>query len=114
MRRQVRITIGLVAIAAMVATAHLLAASVVRGRFVRVGPYGYYPAAGVAVTVYALSSQIGRSAVSYSGADGMYYIPNVPGGQYKLEVWATNPPLVYDIVVYDQQAYTDIAPIVVP
>lgn len=114
MTRQLRITIGLTLIAAIVATANLFAASVVRGRLVRRGPYGDYPAAGVGVSVFALSSGIGRSAMAYSGGDGMYYIPNVPGGQYKLEIWVSNPPWAYDIVVDDRQAYTDIAPIVIP
>jgi hypothetical protein len=114
MKRRNQIAIGLMVIAVVAATAHVFAASIVRGRLVRNGPYGQYPAAGVGVSVVALSSPLGRSAMSYSGADGMYYIPNVPGGQYKLEIWVSNPPWAYDIAVYDQQAYTDIAPIVVP
>jgi len=107
------ILLGLIAIATVMTAADLSASSMVRGRLIRTGPYGQYPAAGVAVSVYALSSNIGRSPTSYTGSDGMYYIPNVPGGRYKLEVWVSNPPWAFDITVYEQQ-YTDIAPIVVP
>ena len=114
MKRRTQVVIGLVIVAALAGAAHLFAASVVRGRLVRKGPYGEYPAGGVGVTVYALNSRIGRSPMSYSGTDGMYYIPNVPGGRYKLEIWISSRPRTFDISVNDRQAYTDIAPIVIP
>jgi len=88
-------------------------ASTVRGRLVRRGPSGDYPAAGVEVSLYAVSSKIGRSPKAYSGTDGMYYIPNVPPGQYRLELWVDKQPLTYDIAVRAEE-YTDIAPIPVP
>jgi len=108
-----RILIGLILLAAVATTADLLAASTVRGRLVRRGPYGEHPAGGIGVTLYAATSKIGRSPMSYTGSDGMYYIPNVPGGRYKLEVWVSSRPWVYDITVYEQQ-FTDIAQIIVP
>jgi len=85
----------------------------VRGRLDRVAPNGArYPATGVAVTVY--NQTMGRSAPSYAGGDGLYYINNVPAGSYYLEVWA-NPggqPMVFPIQVFEP--YVDIPPIVVP
>ena len=87
------------------------ASSVVRGRLVRTSPRGQVPASGVQVTVY--STSLGRSKPAYSGADGMYYLYNIPGGRYTLEVWSGNPPLQVAVRV-DGQAYTDVAPILVP
>ena len=98
----------------MVVCAELLAgASTVRGRLIRRGPSGDYPAAGIEVSLYAVSSKIGRSPKAYSGTDGMYYIPNVPPGQYQLELWVGKQPLIYEIAVRGNE-YTDIAPISVP
>jgi hypothetical protein len=56
----------------------------------------------------------GRSALAYSGTDGMYYLYNVPAGDYLLEIWLTpTKPLRYKISVSDQP-YTDIAQIFIP
>ena len=87
----------------------------VRGLLLRRNPQGSYPVAGIAVTVYA--QQIGRSRAAYSGSDGMYYLYNIPGGAYYLEIWAHgygNPPIVFQIFVNDRQQFTDIAPVTVP
>lgn len=87
----------------------------VRGLLLRQGPRGSYPAAGIAVTVYA--QQIGRSHPGYSGSDGMFYLYNIPAGWYYLEIWvhgSGNPPLVFQILVNDQQPFTDVAPVTVP
>jgi hypothetical protein len=86
--------------------------STVRGRLVRRGPSGDYPAAGVEITLFAVGSNLGRSPKAYSGSDGMYYIRNVPSGNYKLELWVAKKPLSYDITV-GRSAYTDIAPIII-
>jgi hypothetical protein len=88
-----------------------LQAATIRGRLVRNTPYGQIPAAGIAVTVWC--EQLGRSAASYSLADGMYYIPNVPAGSYQLEVWiGPQNALRFPIQVYEPN--TDIPPIIVP
>ena len=87
----------------------------VRGLLLRRGPQGEYPAAGIAVTVYA--QHMGRSGAGYSGSDGMYYLYNVPAGTYYLEVWAHgygNQPIIFQISVNDRQQFTDIAPVTVP
>lgn len=70
------------------------------------------PKAYVAVTLY--NSQTGRSAAVYTGADGMYYLRNVPAGEYYLEVWiyANRPPLTYKVTISDPD--TDIPPIQTP
>src|SRR5690349_13815015 len=89
-------------------------ASTVRGRLERKDSYGRpYPAGYVAVTLYQEGK--GRSAPAYTGADGMYYLYNVPPGTYSLEIWANpnRPPIVYTIHV-SNQPLTDIAAIQIP
>jgi hypothetical protein len=110
----------LVHVAALVVCVTLLAeaeaaAGNVRGLLLRRGPQGVYPASGIAVTVYA--QQMGRSQPGYSGSDGMYYLYNVPAGRYYLEIWAhgfSSRPLVFEILITDQQQFTDVAPVTVP
>jgi len=69
------------------------------------------PATGVAVTVSDHKSF--RSAPAHVGADGMYYIFNIPAGQYYLEVWV-NPqtPTVYQVTVSEPN--TDMPKVTVP
>ena len=102
----------LVLFLALLAQPSVAGTSIVRGRLFRVVPNGQsFPAQGIAVTV--VNPQLGRSNASYSGPDGMYYLYNIPPGFYTLEIWSSNPPMVFQIQVYDQP-YTDIAPIQVP
>ena len=82
--------------------------STVRGRLVRPDNY---PAAGIEITL--ANREIGRSPRSFSGTDGMYYIRNVPPGNYQLELWVGKSPMTYNVSVGGGE-YTDIAPIVVP
>ena len=89
-------------------------AETVRGMLIRQTPQGAeYPAQGVGVTVNR--PDLGRSGFTYSGPDGMYYLYDIPPGQYTLEVWVypDTPPWVFDIVVHNQPT-TDIGPIYVP
>lgn len=88
-------------------------AGTVRGRLVRRTPRGEFPAQGIPVTVFR--SDLGRSGTAYTGPDGMYYLYNVPPGNYALELWVypNSRPMVFSIVV-STQAFSDIAPIVVP
>jgi hypothetical protein len=89
-----------------------VAASTVRGRLFRVFNGGSYPVQGIGVTVF--NPRLGRSTPSYSGPDGMYYLYNIPGGAYTLEIWTTpNEPMTFQITVYEIP-FTDIAPIQVP
>ena len=69
------------------------------------------PAAGTAVTVS--DHKDFRSARASVGSDGMYYLANIPAGQYYLEVWV-NPqqPLVYQVTVAEPN--TDMPRVTVP
>lgn len=85
-------------------------AQTVRGRLDGNGPYGAYPASRIAVTL--ISPTHGRSAPAYSDYQGMYYIYNVPPGQFTLEVWTnSNQPLTFNILVPPNPPTMDIAPI---
>lgn len=89
-------------------------AAILRGRLQRRGANGaIYPASGIAFMVY--NQALGRSAPTYTGADGMYY-PTIPAGGYYLEVWTSRdprvPPTTYPIRVVEPN--TDIPPIFVP
>lgn len=108
------VRLALVGAALLTLAQTLFAASTVRGRLLRQGPGGQYPAAGVQVTVYAVGSRLGRSAPAYSGSDGMYYLYNIPGGAYQLDIWMSQRQhLTYNISVRND-GFTDIAPIVIP
>lgn len=90
--------------------ANTVSAENVRGRLDGVGPYGVYPVSRVAVTLF--SQAAGRSSPAYSDYQGMYYIYNVPPGDYTLEVWAGGAqPMIFDIFVIPNRPVTDIAPI---
>lgn len=85
----------------------------VRGRLDRRDGQGrLYPATYISVTLS--SPNMGRSSPAYTGADGMYYLHNVPPGDYHLEVWAYpgRPPITFNIRVYDRP-YMDINPILI-
>jgi len=97
----------LIAIALLGSLPAAALAATVRGRLIR----GKAAAAGIAVTV--ISPQKVRTPASYSGPDGMYYIPNVRAGSYTLEVWANrNRPLTFPLQVREPR--TDVNPVNVP
>jgi hypothetical protein len=86
-------------------------AATLRGRLYRVYQNGVQAfAGGVPVTLY--NQSMGRTSVAYSGPDGMYYLYNIPPGYYTLEVWISNPPIVFQVEV--REPYTDIPPVRVP
>jgi hypothetical protein len=97
-----------VTIALLLAIAGTCPAATVRGKVLRANK----AASGVEVTV--LNAQKVRTSPVYSGANGMYYIPNVKAGSYTLEVWATpkKPPLTFPIQVKEPES--DINPVEVP
>lgn len=66
----------------------------VRGQLLK---NGQSPAAGIKVTLN--HPTFGRSSATTTGSDGMYYLYNVPYGDYFLEVWISNPALVYQVRV---------------
>ena len=69
------------------------------------------PATGVAVTIS--NHKDFRSSPANVRSDGMYYLANIPAGQYYLEVWV-NPktPLVYQVTVAEPN--TDMPRVTVP
>jgi hypothetical protein len=81
-------------------------AAMVRGRIQR----GPYPVPYVTVTLF--SSSRGRSAPSVTGPDGMYYLYNVPPGQYIIEIWLGGRPIQYSVNV--GEPHTDYPPISIP
>ncbi len=82
-------------------------AATVRGRLLR----GKSVASGIAVTVK--SPQNVRSSPARSGADGMYYIPNVKAGSYTLEVWGTPNQVTASFPITVKETQTDVNPIYV-
>ena len=97
-----------VTIVFLLAIAGACQAATVRGKLLR----GNKAASGIEVTV--LNSGKVRTSPVYSGANGMYYIPNVKAGSYTLEVWATpkKPPLTFPIQVKEPES--DINPVELP
>lgn len=104
------------------ATAHADAAAqtTLRTRLQRNGPNGWYPVAGLVVTVRVNGPSGARSLPAYSGPDGMVSLYNVPPAQYFIEVWYQNAPtpfIVYPIsVTYTRTPYgllCDLPPIVI-
>jgi hypothetical protein len=85
-------------------------AGTVRGMLIRRGGDGKQYAAPY-VKVSLNNQERGRSALAYSGTDGMYYLYNVPAGEYHLEIWLSPTEVKrYKISVSDEP-YTDIAEI---
>jgi hypothetical protein len=82
----------------------------VRGRLIRHGPAGAYPAANIQVTLF--SREIGRSVPTVSGNDGMYYLYNILPGPYNLEILVDHSPIVYPVHV--SAPYTDLPQYAVP
>ena len=107
-KRRITTPLAVLILVIIAAVEAIAGGSTVRGRLVR---EGNYPAAGVEVSLLAVNTKLGRSSRSYSGTDGMYYIRNVPPGEYDLELWVAKEPVTYRITVRDGE-YTDIAPIV--
>jgi hypothetical protein len=69
------------------------------------------PAASVTVTISDHKNY--RSAPAHAGSDGMYYIYNIPAGQYYLEVWVNpNTPQTYQVTVAEPS--TDMPRVTVP
>lgn len=74
------------------------------------------PAVGVPVNLYM--PDLGDSGYSYTDWNGMYYLYNIPFGEYTLQVWdyPGRPPITYSIVVQpttSRSPFTDIFPIVI-
>ena len=69
------------------------------------------PATGIAVTLSDHKNF--RSARASVGSDGMYYLSNIPAGEYYLEVWVDQKsPTVYQVKVSEPS--TDMPRVTVP
>lgn len=80
----------------------------VRGQLLK---NGQFPASGIQVTLN--HPNYGRSSAATTGNDGMYYLYNVPYGDYYLEVWISNPARVYQVHV-GTSPYSDLPRFPVP
>ena len=69
------------------------------------------PAAGIQVTLF--SSAFGRSSPYMTSKDGMFYINNVPFGNYYLEVWVSKPPQAYPVQI-TRSPFQDLPRLTVP
>lgn len=88
--------------------------STVRGQLYRVDQRGQrYPAPGIPVRLN--HPQYGPSQHVYTDNAGMYYLQGIAAGVYTLEVLLSKDHVLrFQIQVYGDRPFTDIAPIPVP
>jgi len=107
--RQSSLKVALAGLALL--ASHALEAATLRGQL-RCNN-GDAPAVGIAVTVNGVR---GRTTPFFTGGDGMYYITDVPAGQYVLEIWLSkrgnDPTSTQQIII--KEPITDVPPQVVP
>ncbi len=106
-------TVLLLVIVPIDATGQVGDAQTVRGQ-VLWGPN--QPAVGVPVNLFR--PDLGPSGFSYTDQAGMYYLYNIPSGDYTLQIWAHPgaPAMTYSIVVlgtHPKRPFTDISPIMI-
>jgi hypothetical protein len=107
MRRDGRSISEFVCLAALICAAAAAHAATASGKLMHANGS---PAAGVTVT---LSNERGRSAPAQSDASGAYTLPNIPAGQYYLEVWA-NPKTPQTVEVTVSEPATSLPLVKVP
>ncbi len=98
----------------IITTASVAFAENVRGRIIRQDYYGYQsPLPNISVTLR--SNRYGRSPSVYTNLDGMYYINNIPPGEYLLELWVypRQNPVTREIFIPPGQYITNLPPYVV-
>jgi len=109
-----------VLIAAILLAAQTALATNIRGRVQRMGPGGYYPAAGMSVYLavynHAARRYVPHSSPAITGPDGMYYLYNIAPGNYSLIVQYPNRAFMsYPLSVPNMpnlpNVFFDIAPI---
>jgi hypothetical protein len=90
-------------------------AAILRGRLVRMVGGIQYPAPYLPVTILGA---LGESTPSYTGPDGMYYIYNVPPGEYTLRIWSDGfraPTAAFPLhFTLPDRYYFDIIPLIAP
>jgi hypothetical protein len=72
-------------------------ATTVRGRVDRQTSFGIVTAGSIKVTLKSTAGS--RSSPAYTNPQGVYYIYNVPTGNYVLEVWSSRNPVTIPITV---------------
>ena len=82
----------------------------VRGQVVRKD--GITPLPNIPVDL--LTGSGARSVPSITGANGMYYLYNIPAGDYHLEVWAGGSPIVYPVRIVPGTPLQDLPRAVAP
>lgn len=87
----------------------LAAASTVRGQIYRMVNGKRVGANGIAVRLN--HPQRGPSSAVYTNSEGMYFLYNIPPGQYTLEVTITQKNIKKYQITVENKPYTDIAPI---
>lgn len=86
MTRRLLIALALIVLTSASTAAH---AKVVRGGLYRLAANGQqFAAQGIPVRV--TNKIMGPSSFAYSDQTGMYYLYNVPAGDYVLQIWLTN------------------------
>jgi ER membrane protein complex subunit 7, beta-sandwich domain len=105
-RLGIAIAVLFVALVAMHASA---AASTVRGQLFRMVSGKRVGANGIAVRLN--HAQRGPSSSVYTNNEGMYFLYNIPPGQYTLEVTITQKNVQKYRITVEDKPYTDIAPI---
>ena len=106
-RRRLGIAFAVMMIAIAVAQA-IAAAGTVRGQLYRMVNGKRVGANGIAVRLN--NPKQGPSSSVYTNTEGMYFLYNIPPGQYTLEVTIAKNVKKYQITV-ENKPYTDIAPI---
>lgn len=82
----------------------------VRGQVVRMD--GTTPVANIPVDL--MTNAGARSVPSITGANGMYYLYNIPAGDYHLEVWMGSSPNVYPVRIFSGTPLQDLPRSVLP
>jgi hypothetical protein len=83
----------------------------VRGQVIRAN--GVSPVPGITVDLLIPNAN-SRSVPSVTGPNGMYYLYNIPAGDYYLEVWVSSTPLVYPVRIFFGTPQQDLPRSVVP
>jgi hypothetical protein len=107
--RPTRYLIPLLLAGSLLGSATVSQGATVRGQLVFASNNA--PAAYVAVRLNAPGK--GPSEFAYSGSNGRFYLPNVPAGNYQLEVWRGGKTVV-TVQVTVQEPNTELTPVRVP
>jgi hypothetical protein len=103
------VSVVIVTLVASAAGDSIAAASTVRGQLYRMVNGKRVGANGLPVRLN--HSQRGPSSYVYTNNEGMYFLYNIPPGQYTLEVMVAQKDVRRYQITVENKEYTDIAPI---